>query len=290
MKRVVVIGASGLVGNNVLKYLKARGIETIGTYFSYQAEDTVFFNTLDPASENNFSITGFSPDVIVHCGALTHVDYCETHEKESYEKTVISTQNVRTICEEIGAKMVYISTDYVFNGQDGPYSEDAEVDPLSVYGRHKLQAETEVKQVDDWLILRCAKIFGDEERGKNFVARMVESLIGGELKWNAFTDQYTTAINAHDIARAMYHLLKDEKTGIYHMSYGEYFNAFEMVNKIASHFPKAKADIKPITKDDFRQDAMRPVYGGLKNDKFLSEYPEFKFTTLDDYLIKISAP
>ena len=119
--KVFVVGASGLVGGNCMKHFMEQGWEVKGSYFSFSTDDTVFYNTLEPEHPSNFDIVGYGPDVIVHCGALTHVDYCETHEDESYEKTVKSTQNLIAVAKQCGAKLVYLSTDYVFDGVEGPY-------------------------------------------------------------------------------------------------------------------------------------------------------------------------
>src|SRR4051812_35708537 len=119
--KVFIAGASGLVGGNCLKHFTAQGWEVKGSYFSYEVPGTVFYNTLEPNDVNNFDVKAFAPDVIVHCGALTHVDYCETHEEESYQKTVQSTKNLIDLAKECNARFVYISTDYVFDGREGPY-------------------------------------------------------------------------------------------------------------------------------------------------------------------------
>ena len=281
-----IIGASGLVGSNTLQYFTAQGWNAKGSHFSFATEHTVFYDTLSPYNTKNFSIEGFQPEVIIHCGALTHVDYCEEHPQESYEKTVQSTKHLVEIAQQMGSKFVYISTDYVFDGEDGPYQENAAVNPLSVYGTHKLEAEQLVQNSGlEYLIIRVAKVFGHEEREKNFVARMAKTIEEtGQLKWNGFTDQYTTAINAKDIAKALFVLLRDKKVGLYHLSYGEYFNAYELTKKIAGMYPDANSDIQPITKADFKQAANRPPLGGLTNKKFVSEYPDFEFTTIEDYL------
>ena len=92
--KIFISGASGLVGGNCLKHFTEMGCTVVGSYFSYPTTDTVFYDTLVPGNQLNFNIVAFAPDVIVHCGALTHVDYCETHPEESYEKTVQSTKNL----------------------------------------------------------------------------------------------------------------------------------------------------------------------------------------------------
>lgn len=84
--KILVIGASGLVGFNCLRHFREMGHEVVGSYFSYPTADTVFYDTLDPANPENFDVREFNPDAIVHCGALTFVDYCEQHPEESFEK------------------------------------------------------------------------------------------------------------------------------------------------------------------------------------------------------------
>jgi dTDP-4-dehydrorhamnose reductase len=140
--KVFISGASGLVGNNCLRYFQSQGWQVIGSHLSFPTAHTFFFDTLTPNHPDNFNVAQFAPDVIVHCGALTHVDYCETNIEESYQKTVQSTRNLVGLAASCNAKFVFISTDYVFDGVQGPYRETDLVNPLSVYGKHKLEAET----------------------------------------------------------------------------------------------------------------------------------------------------
>src|ERR1041384_1408398 len=116
--KVFIVGPSVLVGSNCLHYFTAQGWDVMGSYFSYAQEGLVYYNTLEPGHALNFDICGWKPDVVVHCGALTHVDYCETHEAESYAQTVQSTANIIAVANTCGARMVYLGTDYVFDGVD----------------------------------------------------------------------------------------------------------------------------------------------------------------------------
>ena len=217
--KVFIVGASGLVGSNCMQHFAAQGWDVKGSYFSYATEGTVFYNTLEPQHPENFDIKAWQPDVLVHCGALTHVDYCESNIEESYQKTVQSTINVIALAKESNARLVYISTDYVFDGKDGPYTEDAAINPLSVYARHKLEAEQlALAVVSNTLVLRVTNIYGNEERGKNFVSRIVQQCQEGQkLTLKLPYDQFASPTNAMDIARAMFVLLRDAKSGIYHI-------------------------------------------------------------------------
>jgi dTDP-4-dehydrorhamnose reductase len=228
--KVFISGASGLVGGNCLKHFREMGWNVIGSHLSFATDDTVFYNTLEPEHPENFDVETFLPDVIVHCGALTHVDYCETNQEESYEKTVQSTKNLIALAKKCNARFVFISTDYVFDGKDGPYREDAPVNPLSVYAKHKLEAEQlSLNEIENTLVLRVTNVYGEEIRNKNFVARIIEQCKEGKkLTLKLPYDQFASPANAWDIARAMYLLLKDSKTGIYHIAGSDYMNRVEL--------------------------------------------------------------
>ena len=286
--KVFISGGSGLLGSNCMKHFTEMGWEVVGSYFSFPTADTVYYDTLSDSPEN-FDVIAFAPDVIVHCGALTHVDYCETHEQESYEKTVQSTANLLKIANKINARMVYISTDYVFDGVSGPYREDAPVAPLSIYARHKLEAEQMVlKEAINPLVLRVTNVYGNEIRGKNFVARIVDQCKNHQkLTLKLPYDQYSSPCNAFDIARAMFVLLRDNKNGIYHIGSTDYMNRVELALRVLSYFPNAEYDLIPLDTKTLNQPANRPLLGGFVKNKFSNEYPDFLFGNVDSYLRSI---
>lgn len=284
--KTLIIGASGLVGGNCLKFFKQQGWDCVGTYFSYPTDDTVFFDTLNPDNEMNFDVMSFRPDVIVHCGALTFVDYCEQHPEESYLKTVVATENVIAVAKKCGAKMVFISTDYIFDGKNGPYDEEAETCPLSVYGQHKWDAEQAVRASGiEHLILRVTNIYGDEVRGKNFVSRIFDLAAEGKhLKLMLPKDQYATPIDAADIAKCMILLLKDNHLGVFNIAGTDYMNRVQLALRILQYFPNATYDLNAIDTASLNQPALRPLQGGLKSAKFLDFYPDYVFGTIDAYV------
>ena len=288
--KVFISGASGLVGGNCLKHFTEQGWNVVGSYYSFQTDDTVFYDTLNADHPENFNVEEFAPDVIVHCGALTHVDYCESHEEESYEKTVQSTINLIKVAKACNARMVYISTDYVFDGKDGPYRENAPLNPLSVYARHKLAAEQMVlKEIAQPLVLRVTNVYGDELRGKNFVARIIDQCKNNQkLTLKLPYDQYASPANAWDIARAMYVLLRDGKQGIYNIGGTDYMNRVEPALRVLSYFPDAEYDLIPISTEDMKQPAARPLLGGFVKMKFSNEYPDFLFGNIDSYVKPLS--
>jgi len=283
---IFIAGASGLVGSNMMRHFGEQGWNVAGSYFSYPQEGLAYYNTLDPADPKNWPIEANMPDVIVHCGALTHVDYCEQNPEESYEKTVTSTMNLIRVANAVGARMVYLSTDYVFDGEAGPYAEDAPVKPLSVYGWHKLEAEQAVlASVPGSLVLRVTNVYGDEARGKNFVARILQQCEEGKaLTLKLPYDQFAHPTNARDIARAAALLIRDGKSGIYHIGGTDYMNRVELALRILKRFPGAEYTLEAVSTESLAQPAARPLNGGFIRQKFAREYPEFLPTNLDDYL------
>jgi len=284
--KVFIAGASGLVGSNCKKHFTEQGWEVVGSHFSYKRPDTVYYNTLEPGDTNNFDITSFAPDVIVHCGALTHVDKCEQEPELSYTQTVQSTINLVAVAKKCNARFVYISTDYVFDGTDGPYTEDAPVNPLSVYGKHKLEAEQHaINEIPDTLVLRVTNVYGHEARGKNFVARIVQQCIDKQkLTLKLPYDQYACPTNAWDIARCMYLLLRDDKNGIYHIGGTDYTNRVQLALRVLQYFPDAEYDLIPMNTEELNQPAARPLIGGFITAKFNKEYPDFLFGNVDSFL------
>lgn len=284
--KIFISGASGLVGSNCLKHFKEQGCEVIGSYFSYPTSNTVYFNTLDLKDPKNVDLSEFKPEIIVHCGALTHVDYCEDHIEESYEKTVLSTKNLITLSKQLNTRLVYISTDYVFDGHDGPYLEEASVNPLSIYAAHKLEGEQlALEGSSKNLVLRVTNVYGKEERNKNFVSRIIEQCQANQkLVLKLPLDQYATPVNAWDIARAMYLLLRDQHQGIFHISSTDWMNRVELALNVLKYFPSAEYDLIPMTTTEMKQPAARPLRGGLLKQKFSSLYPDFLFGNVDSFV------
>ncbi len=283
---VFISGASGLLGGNCLQYFTQKGINAVGSHFSYATTDTVYFNTLDIQNSENFDVVNFNPDVIVHCGALTHVDYCESNIEESYTKTVQSTINLLELAKSCNAKFVFISTDYIFDGQNGPYKETDSSNPLSVYGKHKLEAEQLVAASGlPYLTLRVTNVYGDEIRNKNFIARIIEQCQNNQkLTLKLPYDQFASPTNAMDIAKAMYELLMHNKEGVYHICSSDFMNRVELALKVLQYFPGATYDLIPIDTASLNQPAARPLLGGFVKAKFAQEFPEFSFTSVDNYL------
>jgi len=285
--RVLVVGASGLVGSNLLNELKSKNILTLGSHYSFPTESTFFLDTQNfKALATNEVIRNFAPNVIIHCGALTHVDKCEIEPKLSRELTVESTINLLNLAQELKAKFVYISTDYVFDGKSGPYTEDEPINPINVYGEHKALAENLVATSGlSFLILRITNVYGNEIRGKNFVSRIISLSKNKETTHlNLPIDQFATPVNASLIAEATYHLLYNKLVGIYNISSTDYLNRVQLADRVLKYFPYEGINIEKVETKNLNQAAKRPLFGGLINKKICQALPEFSLSNLDDYL------
>lgn len=286
---VLIIGASGLLGGNCLKVFgNDNKYNVTGTYFSFSVDGVRYYNTLDANDTENFDIDNFKPELIIHTGALTHVDLCEKEPEKSYEQTVISTKNMINLANFHKAQLVFISTDYVFDGSYGPYPETAQTNPVNIYGKHKLEAEKMVlDEMDNALIIRITNVYGDEVRGKNFVARIMKTAMEKQaLELKLPVDQYATPTNAYDIAKAILELNRLNKKGIYHIASTDYMNRVQLAQKVLSYFPQHNINVIPVSTEELNQTAERPLQSGLKSKKFLDEFKTFEFSNLDNYLQK----
>lgn len=286
--KVLIIGASGLVGSHCSKYFKERNLSVIGTHRNYLSNETYFFDSSLPGCFDFLDSIFFKPDVIIHCGALTDVDYCEQYEGESFDLTVRSTEMVFEYCRLNQIKLVYISTDYVFDGIAGPYLETSKVNPINVYGNHKLAAEDLVKRLKDSLIVRITNVYGEELRSKNFIAHLIGIIGSGEQKTLRLPfDQFATPIYAGDIAKMIYSLITENKDGVYNLASTDFYSRFQLAQKVKSFYKDSNnLKLEPISTKALNQIAKRPLNGGLLNMKFLSQFPAFEFTNIDKFINK----
>jgi dTDP-4-dehydrorhamnose reductase len=284
---VLIIGASGLVGGQCFRVFSAvPGMRVAGSYFSFALPHLHPLDTLRPDTLERWSETHFVPDWVIQCGALTHVDYCEQHPEESYRLTVLSNRQVLNFSKKIGARVVLFSTDYVFDGRHGPYQENDPVNPLSVYGRHKLQCEEETLSASDRnLVLRITNVYGDEVRGKNFVARIINQIREGQsLHLRLPVDQYATPANAADIAAATLQLVQANAAGIYHLAGTDLMNRVELALTVLHTWGYTQYTLEALPTSALQQPAPRPLFGGLVAHRFKSQFPTFEFSSVRQYV------
>ncbi len=209
------------------------------------------------------------PAWVIHTAAKAGVDDCEIDREGAYELNVTGTRNVAMATGEVGAKLAFISTDYVFDGNSGPYSEDDRPSPINYYGWTKLRGEEVVaKSSTDSLILRTSWVYSCEKERVNFVSGLIESNRQGRA-FMAPHDQYGTPISSHNLAEAGLDLIQGEARGVYHLAGTRFIDRYSFSLLAADLLGLNRDLISSVPSGKLRQAAPRPRRAGLKVEKAL---------------------
>lgn len=254
--KVLVTGANGQLGYDVVRELQKQNIECHGA----TRKD---FDLVDFKATEKF-IVDYRPDIVIHCAAYTAVDKAEDEQGLCYLVNASATENIAEICKKINAKMLYISTDYVFDGtKEGFYEVDDIPNPINVYGKTKLLGEQAVQRIlNKYFIVRISWVFG--EHGNNFVKTMLK--LGKECKeLNVVADQYGSPTYTADLAALLIEMIKTDKYGIYHATNEGVCTWAEFAEEI---FKIAKLDVKVnhITTAEYPTKAKRPLNSRLSKN------------------------
>lgn len=222
--RVLVTGVKGQLGHDVMDELAAKGIEGIGV-------DVEEMDITDAAACEKV-ITEAKPDAVIHCAAYTAVDAAEDNVELCRKVNAEGTRNIAKVCKSLDIKMMYISTDYVFNGEGlRPWEPDDHREPLNVYGLTKYEGEIAVEQnLEKFFIVRIAWVFG--KNGKNFIKTMI-NLGKTHDTLSVVNDQIGTPTYTYDLARLLVDMIETEKYGYYHATNeGGYISWYDFTKEI----------------------------------------------------------
>ncbi|MDP6755830.1 MAG: dTDP-4-dehydrorhamnose reductase [Candidatus Marinimicrobia bacterium] len=265
MKNILMTGAYGQLGEACIKYLKSYfNIIPAGRHAS---EGGIELDITNPEITEKV-VAETRPDIILNLAAMTNVDGCESDPNRAES---INVDGVKNLCQHFDGHFIQISTDYVFDGAEGPYGEDDKTNPISVYGKTKFAA-------DDWLnenhaqttILRANVVYGYTKRTKaSFVKWVVDSLTEGK-PIRVVDDQWNNPTWTESIASVMKVLIEEEAFGLYHYGDQEHMNRYEFAQLIAKVFDVDASLISPISTAELNQPAPRPLQSGLKTEKIES--------------------
>lgn len=270
--KAFVTGVGGQLGYDVMNELNNRGYEAVGSDIFESVPTDFPYMQLDITDKDAVkkTIKEINPDVVIHCAAWTAVDNAEDEENKAKVKAinVDGTQYIANICKELDCKMIYISTDYVFNGEgETPWNPDCkDYAPLSVYGETKLQGELAVSEtLSKYFIVRIAWVFG--ENGNNFIKTMLN--VGKKSpELRVVSDQIGTPTYTFDLARLLVDMAETEKYGYYHATNeGGYISWYNFACEI---FKEANYDVKvnPVTTEEYGiSKAKRPFNSRLNKSK-----------------------
>ena len=289
--KVFVTGVAGQLGHDVMNELNKRGYEGIGSdiapeYSGVQdgsAVATMPYVSLDITNKENVEnvLTELKPDVIVHCAAWTAVDLAEDDDKVERVRSINAggTENIAKVCKKLDSKMVYISTDYVFDGQGTePWTPDCTAyKPLNVYGQTKLEGELAVSvNLDKYFIVRIAWVFG--VNGKNFIKTML-NVAKTHSTLKVVNDQIGTPTYTYDLARLLVDMIEKEKYGYYHATNeGGYISWYEFTKEIfrqavemgRMEYAEDNVSVIPVTTEEYGiSKAKRPFNSKLDKRKLL---------------------
>ena len=289
--KVLVTGVAGQLGHDVMNELAKRGYEGVGSdiapAYSGISDGTpvtampyVQMDITDEGAVDKL-ISEVNPDVVVHCAAWTAVDMAEDDDKVEKVRLVNAkgTENIALVCKKLGCKMVYLSTDYVFDGQGSePWQPDCkDYKPLNVYGQTKLEGELAVaNNLEKYFIVRIAWVFG--VNGKNFIKTMLNIGKNHDLL-KVVKDQIGTPTYTYDLARLLVDMIETEKYGYYHVTNeGDYISWYEFAVEIfkeAAALGHAEYDaehltVQPVTTEEYGiSKAKRPFNSRLDKSKLV---------------------
>jgi dTDP-4-dehydrorhamnose reductase len=278
--KVLVTGAKGQLGTDLVLLLSDRGYEVYG--YGREELDITNFDQVKRV------IREIHPDVVIHTAAYTKVDLAESEPDQAFLINSYGTRNVAVVSEAVGAKLVYISTDYVFDGTaTTPYNEFASTNPQSVYGKSKLAGEQFVRDLHSkFFIVRTSWVFG--KHGNNFVKTMLK-LAQERDELMVVHDQVGCPTYTIDLANCVLELIQTEKYGVYHVSNSGHCSWYEFAKAI---FEEAGIEVKvnPCTTKDFPRPAPRPTYSVFEHMALkLNGFSEMRYwrEALKEFIIRI---
>lgn len=259
--KVLVTGYNGQLGYDVIKELERRNIECLG----------IDKNELDLTKKDDVYnyIKNYNPNVVIHCAAYTQVDKAEENKELCYDVNVNATKYIVDICKEIGAKILYISTDYVFNGEiEGYHMIDEKADPINYYGLTKYLGEEEVRKCKEHFIVRISWVFGIN--GNNFIKTMLK-LSETKNELSVVSDQIGSPTYTYDLAKLLVDMIVTNKYGTYHATNEDVCSWHEFAKYI---FEINNIDIKvnKVLTKDYKTLAKRPYNSKLDKSSLDNDF------------------
>jgi dTDP-4-dehydrorhamnose reductase len=277
--RVLLTGANGLLGQALVRRLAPNGdYEGLATARddALHAEADMAYERMDVTDPDAVpaAFESFAPDVVVNCAALSDVSACENHRNEAWATNARAVKRLARHCEAHRARLVQVSTDFVFDGEHGPYRERDRPAPVNYYGRTKHGGENNAREAGrgQWAIVRTVLLYGTGRRlsRSNFALWVLDEL-GAGAPLQIVDDQWRTPTFVEDLAAGIEQIIQKEASGLYHLSGPERVSVYEFACTIAEVFGYDPSLIEPVSSDDFEDAVARPPRTGFVIDKARSE-------------------
>ena len=263
---VIIIGASGLTGHSLLRTMQRLHMNVVGTYANHSRRGLRQLDITD-TSQVRDCLRELRPKTIYLTAALTFVDYCEDHPEDAVKRNVDGPRQIAQEATRLGAKLVFYSTDYVFDGRNGPYDEEAAPAPLSVYGRTKLAGEQAIGEIcADSLVIRTTVVYGWDRETINFAMQVYERVKSG-AEMTIPSDQIGNPTLAEYLAETSLGLVQRGTTGVVNVVGKDLVPRSEFAKALVKVFGGNPELVIPITTASLKQKAARPLRGGLRTEK-----------------------
>lgn len=258
--KVLVTGVKGQLGFDVVRELQSRGHEAIG----------VDIEEMDITDETAVSrvMEETAPEAVIHCSAFTAVDRAEEEQELCYKVNVQGTENIAKMCQKLGCKMLYLSTDYIFSGEgQRPWEPEDTPSPLNAYGQSKYQGEVALRQyVDKYFIVRISWVFGIN--GNNFIKTMLRlGKENGAVK--VVDDQIGSPTYTFDLAKLLVDMIETEQYGAYHATNEGICSWYEFAKEIFQEANMKEVTVTPVSSDEFPVKAKRPKNSRMSKEKLV---------------------
>ena len=278
--KVLVTGANGLLGQHLVKLLIEKKYEVAGMSrgacrLPFKNIDKFKYFDVELIDEEGIQrvIDSKKPTVIVHAGAMTQVDECEKDHNACDLANIKGTVNLIKAAESFAEHLIYVSTDFVFDGLRGNYAEEDQPGPVNYYGHTKLRAEDLVRQTSmDWAIVRTCLVYGNTFEGtRSNIITWVKENLEQNKKIKVVTDQIRTPTYVEDLAKGILLVIEKKAKGVYHISGNEILTPYQMAIKTADFFNLDKNLIEEVNASTFSQIAKRPQRTGFDISKANTE-------------------
>jgi dTDP-4-dehydrorhamnose reductase len=291
--RAVVIGGSGQIGGWLLQVLAERGHQAVGTYATVPFSGLIKLDAAEQAAAAAWLVEQ-RPDVVFYPAGFTWVDGCERDPSRAYAANLEEPLNLARAAAAIDARFVYFSTDYVFDGVGGPYTEESRANPISIYGRAKRDAELALERElgPAQLTIRTAWVFGPERQGKNFAYQVARALTKGQ-SLVCPSDQISSPSYGPDVARAAVMLAEERQSSLIHVAGPDVIDRVHFAQAIAAALGQDPSGIQGRPTAALGQAAPRPLSGGLLTPRLDSWHRRMMrplTTALADFRHKLDDP
>lgn len=277
--KILITGSNGLLGQKLVKLLANKeGINLLATSTGENRIKAITgFDYISLDITNKLQVeqvfNQFKPNVVINTAAMTNVDACEDKKEECWNLNVNAVKNLIEASEKHQTHLIHLSTDFIFDGKDGPYKEEDKPNPLSYYGESKYEAEKLVQQANTkWSIVRTIIVYGvvEDMSRSNIVLWAKQALEKGN-PLTIVNDQFRMPTLAEDLAYACWLIAEKSATGIYHICGKDFMSILELVNRVADFYGYDKSIISPIASASLNQAAKRPPKTGFVLDKSYKE-------------------